>query len=157
MPFVPTMSVIELESTADEIIKNGVISETELPPEILVDLLIEQAPARFIAELGRSMIAGNWVRKVRAARHAKVEKRARPRPKGFEHLPLRLPIWGGKTILWYKANATQLDQFCSIRSGQHSGRKTDDLALKEGRKLRDRVKRRRRRGITAGEVLGFDW
>jgi hypothetical protein len=155
MTFVPTISALELAKTSDEIIENGVILEPELPPEILADQLIEQADPEFIAELGRSLIVGQWTKKIRAVRAANAEKKIRERPKGFEHLPLRIRIYGGKTIAWFKANATQLDQFCSIRSGQHKGRKKDDLALQEGRKLRDRL-RRQPRGTTAGELLGFE-
>jgi len=159
MPFVPTMSVIEMERTSDEIIENGAISEPELPAEILVDRLIEASDKRFIAELGRSMIAGAWAKKVRAWRAANAETRERARPKGFEHLPLRIRIYGDKSVSLVKAHYSHMREFCKLRSKQHEGRKKDDPVLREARKLRDRLKRRskRRRGITAGEVLGFDW
>jgi len=159
MVFVPTTSVLELDRTAAELIENGIVLEPDLPAEILADKLIDEAEPAFIAELGRSLIVGQWTKKIRAARAAKAVKEAQARPKGFEHLPLRIPIYGGKKVLWYKANAKQLGQFCSIRSRQHGSRKKNDLALKEGRKLRDRVRKRSKlhRGITAGEVLGFEW
>jgi hypothetical protein len=155
MAFVPTISASELARTVQELIENGVISEPELPAEILADRLIEEAERTFIAELGRTLIVRDWTKKIRVAR---TTKRKLARPKGFENLPLRIRRHNGTSVSLVKAHYTDLRDFCKVRSREHIARKKDDPVLKEARKLRDRMRRRAKwkRGITVGEVLGLE-
>jgi hypothetical protein len=158
MSFVPSMSQDQLTKTALDLIDNGLILNPELPAEILANQLIDEAEDTFREEYGHALLVIAFARMIRADRM----KRARiQRPAGYEHLPLWIRLYNGKRVRLDRATRKHVKEFCKIRRGKLKTRGTEDVILCEGEDLEQKLgkaaTKQKRRGITAGELLGFEF
>lgn len=156
MKRAPTLSVNDLHSQAAEFVSNAVIRRPGVPPEILADEIADESEAEqaeFARQFGRMLTVGFYSRAIRAelAKQRRVNV-----PEQFAHLPLRIRLPDNTMVRLDRMTYSHARAYYFALGRKLDDRKANDVKRAEAKILMDALAKKQR-GITAGQVLGFDF